>query len=286
MSKVHNKKRNVGIIFEQLVQFIADAVVKKRFADARKCRDIIRTHFKSGTELYREFRLFNALVKTRVEHSGLATRILSEARDATKKINQVKLRSQKSSLIKDINHKLNERNFYNRRVTDYTSYATIQTLMNDWRHNNSVDIGRVAKFEDGVCQWLLQEGNTENSDIIAYNESCDPLTFRIFFQKFNEKYVDSLNDRQIKILNAYAFDSTNGGENLAAQLKLLQEDIVDDLNQYIQSCENSILTEKYERVMNKILEFDPTNICDQSISKALMLANLHCEILGDDDEKS
>ena len=286
MSKAHNKKRNVGIIFEQLVQFIADALVEKRYADAKKCREIIGLHFKQGTELYREFRLFNALVKTRVGHDALATRILNEAREATKKISQTKLRSQKSALIKDINHGLNENNFYNRRVDDYKNYATIQTLMNDWRQKNPPDIGRIAEFEDGVCKWLLQEGKDKNSDAVNYSKNADPLTFKIFFQKFNEKYGNTLNDKQIKILNAYAFDSVEKSDNLTSQLKGLQEDVLHDLNEYVDTCENEILLEKYEGVMNNISKFDPTDISDITISRALMLACLHDEILGDGDEKA
>tara|TARA_Y100000310_G_scaffold341011_1_gene438759 strand:- start:913 stop:1773 length:861 start_codon:yes stop_codon:yes gene_type:complete len=286
MSKTHNKKRNVGIIFEQLVKFIADAVVKKRFTDARKCREIIRAHFKPGTELYREFRLFNALVKTRVDHVELATRILSEAREATKKINQVKLRSQKSALIKDINHKLNEDNFYNRRVVDYKNYATIQTLMNDWRRDKSTDIARITKFENGVCKWLLQEDNAKSYSVIDHGESSDPLTYKIFFQKFNQKYGGILNDKQVKILNAYALNSSNKNNSLANQLKILQEDVLDDLNEYIRSCNNDILVEKYEGVINKILTFEADDINERVISRALMLAGLQYEILGDGDEKA
>ena len=119
MSKTHNRKRNVGIIFEQLVQYTANAVMYKRFDAAKKSMGIIRKHFMNGSELYREFRLFNALVKTKVDHSGLATRILKEAKDATIKIDQARLRTQKSLLIKDINHQLNETGFYNRRISDY-----------------------------------------------------------------------------------------------------------------------------------------------------------------------
>ena len=286
MSKAHNKKRNVGIIFEQLVQFIADALVEKRYADAKRCRDIIGFHFKPGTELYREFRLFNALVKTRVGHDGLATRILNEAREATKKINQVKLRSQKSSLIKDINHQLNESNFYNRRVDDYKNYATIQTLMNDWRRKNPPDIGRIAEFEDGVCKWLLQENKVKNSGVIDHDKSSDPLAFKIFFQKFNEKYGNILNDKQVKILNAYAFGRPDKNNNLTGHLKSLQEDVLIDLKEYMQACENGILLEKYEGVVNRISKFDPSDISDHTISRALMLASLHNEILGDGDEEA
>ena len=287
MSKSHNKKRNTGIIFEQLIQFVSDAVIEKRLADARKGVKILRTHFKPGTELYREFRLFNALIKTRVDHNGLAIRILNEAREATKIINQIKLRSQKSRLIKDINHHLNEPEFYNKRIAEYKNYATIQTLMNDWRRHDHTNLSRIVKFEDGVCKWLLGENDVKDSQPIVETGHHDALTLKLFFQKFNKKYVNVLNDDQVEILNAYVFssNSTQRG-HLIEHLRSIQENTLVNLAEYIRTCENNILVEKHEDVVNKIYKFDPTDICDQTISKALMLASLRDEILGDGDEKS
>ena len=287
MSKSHNKKRNTGIIFEQLVQFVADAVIEKRFTDAKKAVEILRTHFKPDTELYREFRLFNALIKTRVDHDGLAVRILNEAREATRAINRVKLRSQKSRLIKDINHRLNEPTFYNKRIAEYKNYATIQTLMNDWRRQTATNLDRITEFENGVCKWLLQENIVENSLPVIEADQHDALTLKIFFEKFNKKYIDVLNNNQVKILNAYVFSSNDDQKGqLIEQLRLLQENILVSLDEYIQYCENDILLEKHKGIINKISKFDPTDICDQTISRALMLANLHNEISGDNNEKS
>ena len=286
MSKSHNKKRNTGIIFEQLVLFVADAVIEKRFSDAKKAVKILHTHFKPESELYREFRLFNALIKTRVNHPGLATRILNEAREATRTISQVKLRAQKSRLIKDINHRLNEHNFYNKRIVEYKNYATIQTLMNDWRRKDCPDLRRITEFEDGVCKWLLQEDSLKSPQPLIEADQHDALTLKLFFEKFNKKYVDILNNDQIEILNAYVFSSNNDHDQLVERLKILQENVLIGLSEYIQSCENDVLLEKREIVTNKILEFNPTNICDQTISRALMLSSLYDEILGDGDEKS
>ena len=77
MSRPHNKKRNVGIIYEQLINYTSQSLVEGRKKDADNAMSIIRRNFKKGTELYKEFRLFNALVKTSVPSAALATRILS-----------------------------------------------------------------------------------------------------------------------------------------------------------------------------------------------------------------
>ena len=59
----HNKKRNVGIIYELLLKHISTKLLEGNKKDAKIATRLIEKHFKKGTELYKEFRLFNALVK-------------------------------------------------------------------------------------------------------------------------------------------------------------------------------------------------------------------------------
>ena len=68
-------------------------------------------------------------MKTSVPSSALAARILSEAKKAAQDHDAKKLRSEKSNLIREINHNLVEgSSLYSRKIKDYRTYATIQTL--------------------------------------------------------------------------------------------------------------------------------------------------------------
>ena len=58
--------------------------------------------------------------------------ILTEARQAARRCDSSVLNIEKSNLIRDINHNLNDSSFYHRRVPEYTAYATIQTLLFGW----------------------------------------------------------------------------------------------------------------------------------------------------------
>ena len=86
MNKSHNKKRNVGIIFEQLVRYASKAIVENNEEVANKVLKITSKYFKEGTELYKEYRLFNALYNTTLPSESLATRIISEAKNAARNI--------------------------------------------------------------------------------------------------------------------------------------------------------------------------------------------------------
>ena len=58
MKVKHNKKRNVGVLFAQLSEYISSALVEGREQDSHVALSILKNHFVKGTELHKEFRLF------------------------------------------------------------------------------------------------------------------------------------------------------------------------------------------------------------------------------------
>ena len=99
----HNKKRNVGLIHEQLVRYVASSLIAKDKKSAARAVNIITKHFRPESELYREFRLFNALVNLPVGSRNLAERVLEESKKSAVTHDANRLRKEKSLLIKDIN---------------------------------------------------------------------------------------------------------------------------------------------------------------------------------------
>jgi len=108
----HNKKRNVGIVYELLLKYISSNLIEGNKVEAKKATKIIEMNFRKGTELYKEFRLFNALATSKVSNTHTVASILSEAKNAARKFNLKKLDREKSNLIKDINYKLDKNFFY------------------------------------------------------------------------------------------------------------------------------------------------------------------------------
>ena len=102
-TRSHNKKRNVGIIYEQLLAVAARGIVESKPALTQKAKKLITRFFSEGTEIYREHRLFKALVEPHIEDGSLATKILGEAKKAAKAHNAARLEREKSRLIKEIN---------------------------------------------------------------------------------------------------------------------------------------------------------------------------------------
>jgi len=276
MAKTHNKKRNIAIIFEQLLNKAAMATVDKNDVTANAAIGIIDKHFVPGTELYKEFRLFNALIKTTVPSEAIAVRILEESKKAAKTHDASALRKQKSALIKEINYTFKDPKFYNQNIKNYRDYATIQTLLNDWR-SSSPDIMRIANYETQTVKMLLSEKN-ETSLESEKSSDINQLTVNIMTEKFNQKYGMILNDEQVSIIQDYVFTSMGEDRGLLERLNKMKSEVVRELRKYKTSCSNDILLEKFEKVQDNISEVKADKIDDETISRFLLLSKLKQEI--------
>ena len=87
MTKSHNKKRNVGVVYELLLRRVSECLVNENTKDAQITLDILSKKFKKGTALYKEFRLFRALAKSQASDSDIAKAILCEAKSAARMTN-------------------------------------------------------------------------------------------------------------------------------------------------------------------------------------------------------
>ena len=101
MTKSHNKKRNIGIIYELLLRNISSNLIAKNVNEAQRSLDLLSSRFNKDSELYREFRLFNALANASVSDTAIAAGILAEAKRAARRCDTKKLNHEKSMLIKE-----------------------------------------------------------------------------------------------------------------------------------------------------------------------------------------
>jgi|LWDU01.1.fsa_nt_gi hypothetical protein len=274
MMMKHNKKRNVGIIYEQLAQAFSEALVEKNQKKAVFVKKIIDDHYEKAGELFKEFKIFNALLKVNVSSDSLATNILKEAKIATVSLNKKKLKIEKSLLIKDINYTLNEENFYSRNVPGYRNLATVQNLMNLWCQNSKNDLQKVVEYENKVHGLLKEEKKNINVKQ-EFNPEVNPLVLKIMQEKFQKKYKRFLSKKQSLIIESYI------GEDVSATKKLLKEvkmEVVKKAKMFESGCENQILLEKSGRVISKLSDLDENRIDDDSIAKFLLACKL-CEQL-------
>ena len=280
MTAKHNKKRNVGIIYELLIQYITNSIIEGDRRSAKKATQIIEKRFAKNTELYKEFRLFKALANSTVNDTHVVASILAEAKRAARNINSEKLNKEKSRLIRDINYILEKQDFFYQSVPNYRNLGAIQIALNEWR-KDSPDLGILIEFEKKVGENLLSEKPSQNIEKMK-NEldasQSDKLVLKIMTEKINQKYAH-LTKEERDIISHYAFYSSQENtdklkdyllEKKANALTLLED--FEDLET------NRILIEKVDRVRSAINTLDENKIDDISIVKFLTVTKLIGEL--------
>ena len=274
----HNKKRNVGLIYELLIHRLSKAVVENDKKTVKTVQGIIQNRFQKGTELYKEFRLFNAIVKTSGMSEQLAFRILNEAKTASADHDPSRLDREKSLLIKDINHKLNESSFYDTKVSNYPVLASAQQLFNNWRNTEGSNIAEVAKHESTLQQWLMRESVDKTIDD-QKTPNVNDLTFQLMQEKFQAKYGNSLSETQNRILKLYC----EGNEaELANVIEGVKQSVGRQVKKYANKSRDKFLLEKVSKAHNVISETTFSSNAE-AVSRVMLLDQLAAELKGMSD---
>jgi len=274
--KSHNKKRNVGIIYEQLLVAIASGLVENDVTKEKNAKIIIKRFFRKDTELYKEHRLFKALIEPHIPDGSLATKILDEAKKAARKHNSHKLNREKSRLIREINHTFGK-DFYKQKIPDYTIFATVQTLLNDWRSYGDADISRVALYESKVHKVLTEEKLTENLENNK-NEEVDSLVVKVMTEKYNNKYGKALTDVQQLLVKEYIFAENGDTNKFQRLLSQIKETVVRDLELYTADCDNQHVANKINEVKKDIRSLNINTLDDNTMTRFLTLCDLSEEL--------
>ena len=272
----HNKKRNVGIIYELLLKHISTKLLEGNKKDAKIATRLIEKHFKKGTELYKEFRLFNALAKSNITHTHTVASILNEAKIASRKLNKATLEKEKSLLLKDINYKIADKDFYYRSIADYRDLGVVQLSLNEWRKKDR-DIKKLVDLEVRLGELMLRDKNKVNEHKYDASHS-DRLVLKIMTEKFNRRYGEELTTDQKKIIEGYVFLSDKNPEQLQEFFKVKKQEALVNLENFEDTSSNKYLLSKLDEVREKIASLPVKNIDDQNVVKFLTLTKMISEI--------
>lgn len=284
MSKGHNKKRNTGLLREFLVLTISRALVEGDQKRANAALKLIKKHFKPGTQLYKEYRLINSLLRTTVSSEAVAASIMQEAKAAAREYDLKALDREKSLLISNINKIIGDQDFYDQQVNEYKAYATIQTLINDWR-NVDRDLGRLAQYEDQLVRWLVTE-KVESPDAPLPEETpgTSRLLMKVMMRKLNEKYSGVLTDEQKQLIRAYAFSTANDDpQSIKLKLKEVKERLLAEIGEFRQqNVDNEYVINKLDEVQQRIQQEALDQVDDDTVTRFMLYTKLSAELTSEE----
>jgi len=158
-------------------------------------------------------------------------------------------------------------------------YATIQTLLNDWRDPAGSDLSRMAEYEDNVRTWLLEEKREIDLDDLTKTDS-DVLVVKIMTEKLNTKFGKALNSEQREIVRLYTLALVDDNQKkLVTLLESIRQKTLVEMGEYLDTLDNQILNEKAMRVRKDISEVTLDEIDDKIITQFLTISQLKSELL-------
>ena len=227
----HSKFKNTGILFEVMVKRItADTLSGKTSAAIT----ILKEYF-VNTELGKEYKLYEAVFKTKNISEGKANVVLTTVVEASKKLNRTRLRKEKYNLIKELKKHYNVEDLFRTKLYDYKAQASLFTLFEIYASEKSTDPNQIIDNKVTLLEHLTQsqvERGEVKDDVIeefkSYDKDLRTLTYRVMLEKFNDKYSD-LNPKQKHILKEFieSVDSTPQlKEFYNSEIRYIQEKLI------------------------------------------------------------
>jgi len=201
----HSKYKNTGILFELLVRQITTDTLDGKDSLAK---DILKKYFVKS-ELGREYKLYETLLKKTSLTEGRANVVVSTLIDSSKALNRGAIKRQKYNLISEIQKHYNINEFFNHKLPNYKIYAAFYTLLEITNTPEAVDPEQTINNKVTILEHLTAAKITEGKvrdEVMSEFEKADKdvrlLAYKMVLENFNEKY-DTLHPKQKSILKEY-----------------------------------------------------------------------------------
>jgi hypothetical protein len=201
MQVKHSKYKNTGILFELLVRQITTDTLDGKDSPAK---DILKKYFVK-TELGREYKLYETLLKKTTLTEAKANIVVSTLIDSSKTLNRGVLKRQKYNLINEIQKSYDLNTFFNHKLPNYKAYAAFYTLLEITYSTTLTNPEQAISNKVTILEHLTAaqiKGNVIKDEILEEVEKSDKdvkfLAYKILMEKFNDKYNDlSINQKLI-----------------------------------------------------------------------------------------
>lgn len=201
----HSKYKNTGILFELLVRQITTDTLDGKDSPAK---DILQKYFVK-TELGREYKLYETLLKKTSLTETKANVVVSTLMESSLTLNRGAIKRQKYNLISEIQKHYDLNKFFNHKLPNYKVFAAFYTLLeisnSTQRINPEHTINNKVTILEHLTAAQIQENKVRDEIMDEFSNSDKDVRFiayRMLLENFNTKY-DSLNPNQKLILKEF-----------------------------------------------------------------------------------
>jgi len=253
MSKTHSKIKNTGILFELLTRQITSDIIS---GNESKAIHIVKEFFNSKTELFKEWQLYQTLIKDKFDSENKAESLVNECLKERAKINEKKLFNEKYNLVKAIKESFDIDSFFKYRINDYKVYASIYKLFEEKQLEPTDLVTSKFTLIEHITQKDMDK-KTIVSEIKGIYSKLDEdirlLAYKRLIEIFNERY-DGLSIEQKKLLEQYINNITNS-TTLKTYIEARIPEIKQELELLYEKVDDDITKIKLEEVTNNLDNF-------------------------------
>jgi hypothetical protein len=195
----HSKFKNTGILFELLVRQITSDSLSGKPSDAT---NILKKYF-SKTELGREYKLYDSLLKRTNLTEGKAEIIIGTILESSKQLNRSVLKRQKYNLINEIKNHYNLEEFFKTKLPNYRFQAAIYTLIEAVNGDKNQQHEQIISNKLVLLEHLTASKKIDKpkdnimEEFSNYDKDIRILTYKILLEKFNNKYSYFSKDKKL-----------------------------------------------------------------------------------------
>ena len=253
----HSKYKNTGILFELLVRQATADTLKGTDSPAI---DLIKKYFVKS-ELGREYKLYESVIKSRVLNEGRANAIISTILETSQKLNRTSLRQQKYNLISEIKSHYNLDGFFGTKIKNYKELASLYTLIEGYNANEVTDTDQLVNNKVNLLEYLTKQdviAEEVKEDVLkefqTYDKDLRILTYQVLLEKFNSKYQD-LSAEQKGVLKEF-INSVDSTPSLREFYNNKISELKSSLNEEAKNIKDKATQVKVQEISKLLTELD------------------------------
>ena len=263
----HNKKRNTALMYEVLIGELTQAIVNKNVSRKSTVVGLLREYFGKTKILRQELEIYKSFESTTALSEKIAEKLILEAKRQYLGLDRERVFKEQSRLIKKVNEEVSPKVWTN-FVPNFRKYATI---------NQVLQSTAAPRKQVLLEKKLLGQITNPDSPLRPKFPKINNLTIKTFISKFNEEYIDKLNESQRDLLNKYVLSCTDSG--LEFKMYLYEE--IDKLKKTLiesRSLQATPVQKKIDLVLERISSYNKTKVDKNMLLEIIKIQSLSEEL--------
>ena len=266
----HSKIKNTGLLFEILTRQVTADILDGRES---KSVNLLKKYFNENTALGKEKELYDILLTNSYKDERRAEKLLEAVVKTRQRISNQDLKKEKYNLIKEISEIFSSKDFFNTRVSNYKTLASIykffltETTKIDFNPKDVIDT-KYNILEGITSKQKVKKPSNISETLRKEERDTQLLSYEILVDKFNKKY-SNLSESQKSLLKEYI----NNVSNSNSFGEFINEEIikvVNELKPLLKKVNDKVVKIKLTEAINQAKNFTTKSVVKDNQVVTLM----------------